>query len=137
MCTTAGGVPAKSCPRGFDTTRGRGNHHRNGGCNFDPTRRAPARAPAPHLEALELRDFNIHNIHGVRPAQDADAFPDEALTEADIEALFVAKMERRDRLAACPAVFSDAACEACCGCALYVPVGQGGDILCPQCQREG
>jgi hypothetical protein len=45
-------------------------------------------------------------------------------------------MERRDRMAACPAGYRDASCEAC-GCALYVPVGQGGDILCPQCLREG
>jgi hypothetical protein len=45
-------------------------------------------------------------------------------------------MERRDRAAACPDGYRDAFCEAC-GCALYVPVGQGGDVLCPQCQREG
>jgi hypothetical protein len=87
----------------------------------------------PHLEALELRDCNAADT---RPAQDADAFADDALTEAEIDALFVAEMERRDRMAACPAGHRDAACEAC-GCALYVPIGQAGDILCPQCWREG
>ena len=45
-------------------------------------------------------------------------------------------MERRDRAAACPQGYRDTVCEAC-GCCLYVPVGQGGDVLCPQCQREG
>jgi hypothetical protein len=45
-------------------------------------------------------------------------------------------MQRRDRQAACPAGYRDAACEAC-GTALYVPVGQGGDVLCPQCARVG
>jgi uncharacterized Zn finger protein (UPF0148 family) len=87
----------------------------------------------PHLEALELRDCNAADT---RPAQDADAFADDALTEAEIDALFVAEMERRDRLAVCPAGYRDASCEAC-GCALYVPIGQAGDILCPQCWREG
>ena len=87
----------------------------------------------PHLEALELRDCNAPVV---RPEQDTDAFPDDCLTEAEIDALFVAEMERRDRIAACPAGYMDAACEAC-GCALYVPVGQGGDVLCTQCLRDG
>src|SRR4051812_46256477 len=87
----------------------------------------------PHLEALELRDCNARDT---RPTQDLDAFPDDHLTEAEIDALFVTEMERRDRTAACPAGYRDAACEAC-GCALFVPVGQGGDVLCPQCLREG
>jgi hypothetical protein len=39
-------------------------------------------------------------------------------------------------MAACPAGYRDTACEAC-SAALYVPIGQGGDILCPQCLREG
>jgi hypothetical protein len=50
--------------------------------------------------------------------------------------MFVAEMERRDREAARPAGYRDAECEAC-GCGLYVPVGQAGDVLCPQCEREG
>ena len=91
-----------------------------------------AHLPA-HLEALELRDCNARNV---TPAQDADAFPSDAVTDSEIDALFVVEMERRDREAARPVGYRDAACEAC-GCALYVPVGQGGDVLCPQCQREG
>ena len=87
----------------------------------------------PHLEALELRDFNARDL---APRQDADAFPQDALTAAEIDALFVLEMQRRDHAAACPAGYRDAACEAC-GCGLYVPVGQGGDVLCPQCHREG
>ena len=87
----------------------------------------------PHLEALELRDFNARDC---TPTQDPDAFPPDAVTEAEIEALYVAEMERRDREAARPAGYRDAACEAC-GTALLVPIGQGGDVLCPQCQREG
>ena len=38
--------------------------------------------------------------------------------------------------AACPMGYRDTVCEAC-GCSLYVPVGPGGDVLCPQCQRQG
>jgi hypothetical protein len=87
----------------------------------------------PHLEALELRDLNARDIS---PTPEPDAFPHDALTDAEIDALFIAEMERRDRLAACPAGYRDAACEACAA-AIYVPVGQGGDVLCPQCQREG
>jgi hypothetical protein len=86
-----------------------------------------------HLEALELRDFNARDL---TPTQDPDAFPPDAVTDAEIDAMFVAEMERRDRVAACPSGYRDGACEAC-RTALYVPVGQGGDVLCPQCQREG
>ena len=39
-------------------------------------------------------------------------------------------------MAACPAGYRDAACEAC-STALYVPVGQVGDVLCPQCHCRG
>ena len=98
-----------------------------------PDGRPRAHLP-PHLEALELRDFNAPDVTP-NPCPDG-AFPPDALTDAEIDALFVAEMERRDRLAVCPAGYRDAACEAC-GCHLYVPVGQGGDVLCPQCQREG
>ena len=97
-----------------------------------PDGRPRAHLP-PHLEALELRDFNARDLS---PTPESDASPHDALTDAEIDALFVAEMERRDRLAACPAGYRDAACEAC-GVALYVPVGQGGDVLCPQCQRLG
>jgi hypothetical protein len=50
--------------------------------------------------------------------------------------MWASEMERRDREAARPEGYRDAACEAC-GCGLYVPVGQGGDVLCPHCEREG
>jgi hypothetical protein len=66
----------------------------------------------------------------------ATAIADDALTETEIDAMFVAEMERRDREAARPAGYRNAACEAC-GTALFVPVGQAGDVLCPQCQRDG
>jgi hypothetical protein len=85
------------------------------------------------VEPLELRDFNARDVS---PAQNADAFPPDAPSEAEINAMYVAEMERRDRLAACPVGYRDATCEAC-GCCLFVRVGQGGDVLCPQCQREG
>jgi hypothetical protein len=97
-----------------------------------PNGRPRAHLP-PYLEALELRDFNAPVV---RPEQDADAIPDDRLTEAEIDPLFVAEMERRDRIAACPAGYRDAACEAC-SAALYVPIRQGGDILCPQCLHDG
>ena len=45
-------------------------------------------------------------------------------------------MDHRDRLAPCPDGYRNAACEAC-GCDLYVPVGQGGDILCHGCRTQG
>jgi hypothetical protein len=50
--------------------------------------------------------------------------------------MYGAEMERRDREAARPAGYRDAACEACRS-ALFVPIGQGADVLCPQCQRDG
>jgi hypothetical protein len=97
-----------------------------------PDPRPRAHLP-PHLEALELRDIGARDL---TPTQDPDAFPPDAVTEAEVDALYVAEMERRDREAARPAGYRDAACEAC-GTALFAPVGQGGDVLCPQCQREG
>ena len=97
-----------------------------------PDGRQRAHLP-PHLEALELRDFNARDR---TPTQDPDAFPPDAVTEAEVDAMYVAEMERRDRDAARPVGYRDAACEAC-GTALFVPVGQAGDVLCPQCQREG
>ena len=80
-----------------------------------------------------MRDFDARDV---TPTQDPDAFLPDATTDAEIDAMFVAEMERRDRLAACPAGYRDTRCEAC-STALYVPVGRGGDVLCPQCQREG
>ena len=52
----------------------------------------------PALEALELRDFNAADCN----VQDADAFDhvDDEMTEREIDALYVAEMERRDREAA-------------------------------------
>jgi hypothetical protein len=82
---------------------------------------------------LELRDIGAPDL---TPTQDPDAFQPDAMTEADIDAMYVAEMERRDREAARPVGYRDAACEAC-GCMLFVPVGQSGDVLCPQCQRDG
>jgi hypothetical protein len=87
----------------------------------------------PHLEALELRDCNARDL---TPTQQLDVVADDRLTEAEVDALFVAEMERRDRVAACPAGYRDAACEAC-GTTLYAPLGQGGDVLCTGCQDAG
>jgi hypothetical protein len=72
-------------------------------------------------EANELRDIG---------ATDATPTLGSAVTWDDVDRMWAAEMERRDRQAACPVGYRDAACEAC-GCALYVPVGQGGDVLCP------
>jgi hypothetical protein len=58
------------------------------------------------------------------------------VTEGEIDALYVAEMERRDREAARPAGYFDAACEAC-GTAFFLRIGQGGDVLCLHCRREG
>ncbi len=97
-----------------------------------PEPRPRAHLP-PHLKVLDLRDFNARDV---TPTQDSDAFPPDVVTEAEIDAMFVAEMERRDREAARPAGYRDAACEAC-GTALFFPVGEGGDVLCPQCLRLG
>ena len=97
-----------------------------------PDGRPRAHLP-PHFETLELQDVGARDC---TPTQDPDAFPPDSPTEAELDAMFVAEMERRDREAARPAGYRDAACEAC-GTALFVPIGQGGDVICPQCQREG
>lgn len=81
----------------------------------------------PQSEANELRDIG---------AADTTPTLGSRVTWDDVDRMWAAEMERRDRQAACPAGYHDAACEAC-GCALYMPVGQAGDVLCPQCQREG
>ena len=89
-----------------------------------PDPRPRAHLP-PHLEALELRDSNARDC---TPTQDPDAFPRDAVTEAEIDAMYVAEMERRDREAARPAGYRDAACEAC-GTALFVSIGRAA--TCP------
>ena len=91
-------------------------HHPSGGFPLDP-----------QSEVNELRDIG---------AADLTPTLGSAVTWDVVDLMWAAEMERRDRAAACPAGYRDAACEAC-GCALYVPVGQGGDVLCPQCQRQG
>ena len=55
-----------------------------------PDGRPRAHLP-PHLEALELRDFNAPDVI---PSQEPDAFPPDALTDAEIDAIFVVEMER-------------------------------------------
>ena len=47
----------------------------------------------PALEAFELQDVNARDLN----VQDADSFPDDRMTDAEIDALFEAEMERRDR----------------------------------------
>src|SRR4051812_48272040 len=91
-----------------------------------PDPRPRAHLP-PHFEALELRDVG---------APDLTPTLGSAITWDDVDRMWAAEMERRDRRAACPAGYRDAACEAC-GTALYVPIRDGGDVLCPQCQRQG
>ena len=91
-------------------------HHPSGGFPLDP-----------QSEVNELRDIG---------AADLTPTLGSAVTWDVVDRMWAAEMERRDRQAACPKGYRDAACEAC-GCGLYVPVGQGGDVLCPQCQRQG
>src|SRR5438045_1861308 len=91
-------------------------HHPPGGFPHDP-----------QSEVNELRDIG---------AADLTPTLGSAITWDDVDRMWAAEMERLDRLAACPDGYRDAACEAC-GCMLFVPAGQAGDILCPQCQREG
>ena len=52
----------------------------------------------PALEALELRDCNAADCN----VQDTDAFDhvDDEMTDRELDALYVAEMERRDREAA-------------------------------------
>ena len=88
-------------------------HDRSGGFPLDP-----------QSEANELRDIG---------AADCSPSLGSPVTWTDVDRMWAAEMERRDRR---PADYRDALCEAC-GCALFVPVGQGGDVLCPQCRREG
>jgi hypothetical protein len=47
----------------------------------------------PALEAFELQDVNARDLN----VQDADAFPDDRMNDAEIDALYEAEMERRDR----------------------------------------
>ena len=78
----------------------------------------------PQSEANELRDIG---------AADCSPSLGSTVTWDDVDRMWAAEMERRDREAACPEGYRNALCEAC-DCALYVPVGQGGDVLRPQCQ---
>src|SRR5205809_373708 len=91
-------------------------HHPPGGFPHDP-----------QAELNDLRDIG---------AADLTPTLGSAITWDDVDRMWAAEMERLDRQAACPQGYRDAACEAC-GCMVFVPVGQGGDVLCPQCQRDG
>lgn len=54
----------------------------------------------PAVETIELRECGgTAGFADEPPRQDADAFPNDELTEREIDALYVAEMERRDRLA--------------------------------------
>src|SRR5438270_5208319 len=87
-------------------------HHPSGGFPLDA-----------QSEANELRDIGAADC---TPTLGSDT------TWTDVDRMWAAEMERRDRGGARPEGYRDAACEAC-GTALFVPVGQGGDVLCPQC----
>ena len=88
-------------------------HDRSGGSPLDP-----------QSEVNELRDIG---------AADCSPSLGSSISWTDVDRMWAAEMERRDRR---PADYRDTLCEAC-GSALFVPVGQGGDLLCPQCQRQG
>src|SRR4051794_24311349 len=91
VCTTAGAVPAKSCPRDAQTSGGVATTTQmEAAMAILPDGRQRAHLP-PHLEALELRDIGARDC---TPAQDPDAFPPDAVTEADIDVMYVAEMER-------------------------------------------
>jgi uncharacterized Zn finger protein (UPF0148 family) len=81
----------------------------------------------PALEALELRDVG---------ARDLTPTLGSAITWTDVDRMWAREQERRDAAATIPAGYRDAACEAC-GAALFVPVGQAGDVLCARCQCDG
>ena len=91
-------------------------HHPSGGFPLDP-----------QSESNELRDIGAPDVNPTLGSE---------TTWNDVDRMWAAEMELRDRLAACPEGHRNAACEAC-GCELYVLVGQGGDILCDDCRREG
>ena len=94
------------------------------GHSTPPVRRIPL---DPQSEAHELRDIGAADTS---PTLGSDT------TWNDVDRMWAAEMERRDREAACPEGHRHGACEAC-GCELYVPVGQGGDVLCDGCRIAG
>ena len=81
---------------------------------------------SPGDEALELRDVGAADLSPTLSPEPLGP----AITWADVERM------ADERPASPPVAYRDAVCVACT-CALYVPVGQGGDILCPACQRDG
>lgn len=91
-------------------------HHPPGGFPLDP-----------QSEHNELRDIG---------ARDLSPTLGSPVTWEDVDLMWAEEMERRDREAACPAGYRDATCEAC-GTALYIPVGEGGDVLCGSCHAAG
>ena len=91
-------------------------HHPSGGFPLDP-----------QSEAHERRDIG---------AADTSPTVGSDTTWTDVDRMWAAEMERRDRAAAYPSGCCNAACEAF-GCDLYVPVGQAGDILCDSCRSQG
>jgi len=84
------------------------------------------RALSPGDEALELRDFGSPVLVPTLTPEPLGSL----LTWDDVERMAA------QRQATPPAGWRDAVCVACT-CALYVPVGQAGDVLCPACKRDG
>ena len=81
----------------------------------------------PQSEANELRDVG---------ASDLSPTLGSPVTWDDVDRMWAAEMERRDRQASCPAGYRDAACEACVS-AVFVPEGRHDEVLCDRCRAAG
>ena len=93
----------------------------------------------PHLEAIELGDVRgSTGFADEQPTQDADAFDhvDDEMSEREIDAMWVADMERRDREARernpAPAGWRKCSCDGC-GKPMLARVETTGTILCMDC----
>jgi hypothetical protein len=85
------------------------------------------------VEAMELAD----TCPTYRSTGMADESPlGSVIFWSDVDAMWAAEMERRDRVAARPAGYREAVCEAC-SAALYVSDSHAGDLLCNGCRRLG
>ena len=86
MCLGSWQRAGERCPRVADNTRERGNPRQDGGCDVECTRGSPRAHLAPTSTPWSCKT-STPATPATHPTRDPDAFPHDALTDAEADSM--------------------------------------------------